>query len=140
MKKFLSGIVLVVIFFAIAIRYEKYENRRVDEMFDQLNKEYPAISIDERVNSTILTIYHPDNQGVRNNPYHAYLILAGKGKRRVITGNDLNHDLTFDEAIEIGARLMKDPGTNKLKVITLMAKDTVTYQFEMKADDFSPLK
>jgi len=140
MKKFIPGLIFIVVFIIAAIIYYQYSTRKTQKIVENLKKEYPSISIEEGVNAVITNVSHGDPDIFRNNPHHAFVTLGGSIKKRIVASFELNQELMLDEVLEEGDRLVKESGTDRFGIYKIQSNDTLVYEFKLQDDLGYPLK
>ena len=140
MKKLIPGLIFLMVFILAVVIYYNYSTRKTEEILKQLHKDYPAISITEKIDAIISNIEHGNPEIFRNHPHQAYLTLDGLAKKRIRTGYELVQELMLDDVLEPNDRLIKEAGTDRVQIYKVKSNDTLIYEFELRDDLGYPLK
>lgn len=140
MKKYIPALIFLIIFIPSVIIYYKYSTGKTDKILEKLNKEYPAISIEESVDGFVTSIRNGDPEVFNNDPHHAYIVLDDSVKKRIRVGYELTKELKLDDILTIGELLIKKTGSDKLFLYKIENQDTIKYVFELRDDLGYPLQ
>ena len=138
MKKLIPGLIYLAIFIPSVIIYYNYSTGKTEKYFEALNKEYPSITINEKIDDRIISILSINPQISRGNPHKAYFVLERAGKKRVF-GFNSKEDFVLDDVLEVGSRLIKESHSDRFFIYNVQENDTLKYEFELEDDLGYPL-
>jgi hypothetical protein len=134
------SLIFVFVFITAFIIFFKYDTGKKEKLLRQLAEEFPAISIDQRLEGTVMHIYHPYPEVFNNDPLQVYLLLNDSLKRRIKTGHELDKSIILDSVLNISDYLFKEPGSDVLFVYKVVGSDTIRYSFQLRDDLGYPLR
>jgi hypothetical protein len=120
--------------------YYKYDTAKTDRILAELNEEYPAITIPERIHGTVTKILESYPNAIRNNPHHACVTIADSFKKRILARNLVSIRLSLDDVLRKGDLIHKNAGSDSLTIYKLKGRDTLVYYFSLNDDLNYPLK
>lgn len=138
-KQLIPGIIFLFVLIISVLIYFHYSTGKVDQILKGLNKGYPPISIDQMLNGIVTDIYHGNSDIFRNNPHHAYVTLDNSLKLRINASYELSREISLDDVLKTGYRLVKSQGSDKFQLLNVQNQDTVRYTFELRDDLGYPL-
>jgi hypothetical protein len=131
MKKVGPNLIFMAIFVIAGTLFFNYDIRKSKKFFASLNKEYPSITPEERINAKITRIYSLDPKKHRNDPYQVYLVLDNTIKKDLHGLRELTTGLMLDEIVEEGDHLVKEANSYMFFLYKIKANDTLKYEFEL---------
>lgn len=134
------SLILVFVFIIAFIFIFKYDTEKEEKLLRQLAEEFPSVSIDQRLEGTVMSIYHPYPEIFNDDPLQAYLSLNDSIKRRIKTGHESTEKIILDSILNVGDRLIKEPGSDILLVYKIENSDTLKFSFQLRDDLGYPLK
>jgi len=134
------SLILVFVFITAFIIFFKYDTGKKEKLLRQLAEEFPAVSIDQRLEGTVMNVYHPYPEIFNDDPLQAYILLNGSLKRRITTGHEFTKKVILDSILNVGDRLLKEPGSDILLVYKIENSDTIKFSFQLRDDLGYPLK
>jgi hypothetical protein len=140
MKKYVQNTIFIFIFILAVVIYYNYDLRKTDEYFNELSKEYPTVTFEEKINAKVTKIFNVDPKIYRNNPYQTYIVLDNSLKKDIYAFREVKKELTLDEVIEIGDQLVKDVNNYTFFLFKLKGNDTLKYEFELRNKVRYPMK
>lgn len=134
------SLIFVFVFLMAFIFFFKYDTGKKEKLLRQLAEEFPAISLDQRLEGIVMQIYQPYPQVFNNDPHQVYLLLNDSLKRRIKTGLEMDKSIVLDSALNVSDHLVKEPGSDVLFVYKVLDNDTIKYRFQLRDDLGYPLR
>src|SRR5579871_3715822 len=122
--------VFLILVISMAIYY-RYDMGRRKKMQEELQTEYPLITITEQVSGVILDIDEPNPNFFRKNPHAALVSLDSKIKKGIMAGDEFTTGISLDSLIRVGDLVVKKQASDTLFLYKIHANDTVKYCFQL---------
>src|SRR5690606_41452715 len=84
-KELIPGIIVAIVVIVGGTIYFNYDMNQKDKIIEQLNREYPSIEMDHRIEGVVTQIMLTDTEMFRNDSSSARVTLNGTEKRRIMT-------------------------------------------------------
>ncbi|GEM_PF-3217188 len=134
------NLILIVLFFCMIIVIAVFRIKSENKELDSLREEYPLISFEESLFTSIADINQGDPQIFRNNPHQVYLTLLDGRKRRLVVGYEHNQGLMLDDVLENGDSLIKFSNSFKVTIQKTNLSDSSIFEFDLHDDLGYPMK
>ena len=139
-QKLTQFLIFVVLVMLPGIGMMYYKIKEANAIIDELDIEYPTISLGDNVNGIVTYIRPTDLEIFRQNPYNARVILNDSQKMSLNADDDPLTGLSLDELLKVGDRLVKEINDNRVIIYQYLNGDTLTYSLELLDDRLYPLK
>lgn len=126
-SKFIQIIIFIVFILGLIV-YITYNEIDINDINNQINKEYPSINKHESISGYVTNIFIP--QGFRNYPYGATIVLNDTIKRSFVSYSK-PRGLVVDEVLKIGSYIRKVKGSNTLIIYNTQDNDTIVFRYNL---------
>lgn len=138
-RKHLITLIFLIAFISSVAVYFRYDTEKKKKILEQLAEEYPSLSIDQAVEGTVTSIYHPHPEIFNDDPLQAYLSLNDSIKRRIKTGHELARSFSLDSVLSLGDQVIKHSGSDSVLIYRIQNGDTLKFGFQLRNDLGYPL-
>lgn len=135
MKKYIPGIIFLVVFVITMIFVFRHVDERANERLAEINIEYPSLTTDQLANVRVSRLYKP--KGFKESPYIAFVTL-NKGEKITLHVNRRKSPLdNLMDILVIGDSIVKESGTDSVYVIKTSKGVSRKYGFTLFHEQIS---
>jgi hypothetical protein len=143
-------LIFIVVMSICFVVYYHYSIKKTEMIWEELKKEYPALSYESELDGVITRIVQPDPKVFRNVPNRMLVMINDSLKIRLRAGKELKNKtfvlndgtvrpMQLGEALSEGDKVVKEAKISILSIHKIQNGDTVFYDFELTDDLGYPL-